>query len=72
MLASRSFRSIAHRLLAADEIGFKEHDRLVLARTMMERKIVGRRTSSRLPDLIELIMVKPLVSAGMVAETLGV
>jgi len=64
--------AIAQGLLAAAEIAFKEHDRLALARTMMERKIVGRRTSSRLPDLIELIMVKPLVSAGMVAETLGV
>ncbi|MBO9198378.1 DUF1612 and helix-turn-helix domain-containing protein [Rhizobium sp. 16-449-1b] len=58
--------------LAAAEIGLKEHDRLALARTMMERKIAGRRTSSKLPELIELVMAKPLVSAGMVAETLGV
>jgi hypothetical protein len=64
--------AIAHGLLAAAEIGLKEHDRLALARTMMERKIAGRRTSSRLPDLIDLVMAKPLVSAGMVAETLGV
>jgi len=59
-------------LLAAAEIGLKEHDRLALARTLMERKVVGRRTSSRLAELIESVMAKPLVSAGMVAETLGV
>jgi len=50
----------------------KEHDRLGLARTMFERKLKGRRTSSRLPELVELVMAKPLVSAGMVAKTLEV
>jgi hypothetical protein len=64
--------AIAQGLLAAAEIGLKEHDRLALARTMMERKIAGRRASSKLPELVELVMAKPLVSAGMVAETLGV
>ncbi|HHV69963.1 MAG TPA: DUF1612 and helix-turn-helix domain-containing protein, partial [Ochrobactrum intermedium] len=64
--------AIAHGLLAAAEDGLKEHDRLALARTMMERKVSGRRTSSKLPELVELVMATPLVSAGMVAETLGV
>ncbi|NEH61725.1 DUF1612 domain-containing protein [Rhizobium leguminosarum] len=64
--------AIAHGLLAAAEIGMKEHDRLVLARTLLERKLDGRRTSSRLPELIELVTAKPLVSAKMVAETLEV
>jgi hypothetical protein len=62
--------AIAHGLLAAAEIGMKEHDRLALARQMMERKLAGRRTSSKLPELVELVMAKPLVSAKMVAETL--
>ncbi len=64
--------AIAHGLLAAAEIGMKEHDRLVLARTLMERKLEGRRTSSKLPELVELVMAKPLVSTGMVAKTLDV
>ncbi|WP_421590531.1 RHE_PE00001 family protein [Shinella sp. M27] len=64
--------AIAQGLLAAAEIGMKEHDRLALARQMMERKLAGRRTSSKLPELIELVMAKPLVSAGMVAKTLEV
>jgi len=64
--------AIAHGFLAAAEIGMKEHDRLTLAKTMMDRKLEGRRTSSKLPDLVELVMAKPLVSAGMVAKTLEV
>lgn len=64
--------AIAHGLIAAAEIGMKEHDRLALAKTMFERKLEGRRTSSKLPELVELVMAKPLVSAGMVAKTLEV
>lgn len=64
--------AIAHGLLAAAEIGMKEHDRLALARTLVERKLEGRRTSSKLPELVELVMAKPLVSAGIVAKTLDV
>ncbi|MBY5806448.1 MULTISPECIES: RHE_PE00001 family protein [Rhizobium] len=64
--------AIAHGLVAAGETGLKEHDRLALARKMMERKLEGRRTSSKLPELVELVMAKPLVSAGMVAKTLDV
>ncbi len=64
--------AIAHGLIAAAELGLKEHDRLALAKTMMDRKLEGRRTSSKLPELVELVMAKPLVSAGMVAKTLDV
>jgi hypothetical protein len=65
-------QAILQGLQASAEIGLREHDRLALARQMMERKLQGRRTSSRLPELIELVMARPLVSAAMVAETLGV
>jgi hypothetical protein len=64
--------AIADGLSAAAEIGMKEHDRLMLAKTMMDRKLEGRRTSSKLPELVNLVMAKPLVSAGMVAKTLDV
>ncbi|WP_179039343.1 RHE_PE00001 family protein [Rhizobium leguminosarum] len=64
--------AIAHGLIAAAELGLKEHDRLALARTMFVRKLDGRRTSSKLPELVELVMAKPLVSANMVAKTLEV
>ncbi|MDW9909607.1 DUF1612 domain-containing protein [Sinorhizobium meliloti] len=64
--------AIAQGLIAHAEIGMKEHDRLALAKTMMDRKLEGRRASSKLPELVELVMAKPLVSAGMVAETLNI
>ncbi len=64
--------AIAHGLIVAAEIGLKEHDRLALARTLLERKLEGRRTSSKLPELVEVVMAKPLVSAKMVAKTLDV
>lgn len=59
-------------LILAGEQGLKEHDRLLLARELMERRLVGRRTTSRLPELVDLVMARPLVSTGMVAETLKV
>ncbi|MGG7539775.1 helix-turn-helix domain-containing protein, partial [Rhizobium sp. 12,4] len=64
--------SITRALTIAAEIGLKEHDRLVLARQMMQRKLEGCRTSSRLPQLVELVMARRLFSAGMVAKTLDV
>ncbi|PDS63112.1 hypothetical protein CO653_24950 [Rhizobium anhuiense] len=64
--------AIAHGLIAAAETGLKEHDRLALARTLFERKLEGRRTSSKLPELVDVVMAKPLVSAKMVAKTLEV
>ncbi|MBU1304637.1 MAG: DUF1612 and helix-turn-helix domain-containing protein [Alphaproteobacteria bacterium] len=64
--------AISRALIIAAEAGLKEHGRLVLARQMMRRKLEGRRTSSRLPELVELVMARPLISAGMVAKTLEV
>ncbi|TKV70806.1 DUF1612 domain-containing protein [Rhizobium sp. AU243] len=63
--------AIANGLIASAEIGVKEHDRLALAKTMMDRKLEGRRTSSKLPELVELVIAKPLISAGMVAKALN-
>lgn len=62
--------AIAQGLTAAAETGLKEHDRLALARQMMERKLADRRSTSKLPALIDLVIARPLVSAGMIAKTL--
>lgn len=59
-------------LMAGIELGFKEHDRLLLARQMLERRLTGRRASSKLPGLIELVLARPLVSAGMIAAELDI
>ncbi|TJW03746.1 MAG: DUF1612 domain-containing protein [Mesorhizobium sp.] len=52
--------------------GLKEHDRLVLAKSQMERRLRERRVSSKLPDLVELVMSRPLVSTGMIQDRLKV
>ncbi len=64
--------AIVNGIILAADIGLKEHDGLALAKQMMERRLVGRRSSSNLPGLTELVISRPLVSAGMVAETLKV
>lgn len=64
--------AISRALTIAAETGLKEHDRLVLARQMMMRKLEGRRASSRLPELVDLVMARPLISAGMFVKTLDV
>jgi hypothetical protein len=75
----RRARTRTDRLLAlldalheAALAGLKEHDRLVLARGQMQRRLRDRRASSKLPDLVELVLSRPLVSTGMIQETLKV
>jgi hypothetical protein len=56
----------------AAEAGMREHDRLVLARARMELALKGRRASSKLPELMELVLARPLVSTLIVQAELGV
>lgn len=55
--------AIAHGAGGSCQVGLREHDRLALT---------GRRTSSKVPKLIELAMTKLLVSAGVVTKVLEV
>ena len=48
---------------AAAEAGMKDHDRWLLARRQLERKLVGRRSNSSLPALVELVTVTPAEEA---------
>ncbi|MER9712734.1 RHE_PE00001 family protein [Mesorhizobium sp. M0174] len=75
----RRARNRSDRLLAcldgihdAALAGLKEHDRLVLAKSQMERRLKQRRASSKLPDLVELVLSRPLVSTGIIQERLKV
>ena len=45
-------------------------DRLVLTREQMERKLRGRRASSKLPALIDLVLSRQLVTTGMIQSAL--
>jgi hypothetical protein len=57
---------------AAAEAGLKEHERWLTARMLLVRKLEGKRGNSSLPGLIDLVLSRPLVSAGMIARELGV
>lgn len=59
-------------ITAAAEAGLKDHDRWLTARTLLARKLHGRRSTSRLPALLEYVLTRPIVSAGMIAEELKV
>ena len=59
-------------LTAAAEAGRKAHERWILARTLMAGKLEGRRLTSRLPALLEFVLSRPLVSAGMIAKELKI
>jgi hypothetical protein len=75
----RRARTRSDRLLAAvDAIqeaalaGLKEHDRLALAKSQMERRLKQRRTSSKLSEVVELVLSRPIVSTGMIQDRLKV
>lgn len=57
--------------IAADA-GLKDHDRWLTARTLLARKLSGRRSTSRLPALLDYVLTRPIVSAGMIAEELKI
>ena len=54
------------------EQGRRDHDRWMLARERLLLKVRGRRGSSSLPRLIDLVLARPLVSATIIADELGV
>jgi hypothetical protein len=57
---------------ASADLGHKELDRLHLAREVLAPKLNGRRSNSHLPELIELLMAKPVVSVPLAAKELSV
>src|SRR5208283_546531 len=62
----------AHLPCLAEGAKAVQHDRWLLARTLLLRKLDGRRSTSQLPELIEFVLSRPLISAGMIAKELGV
>ncbi|MBJ7405186.1 MAG: DUF1612 and helix-turn-helix domain-containing protein [Bradyrhizobium sp.] len=59
-------------ITAAAEAGLKAHDRWLNQRTLLLRKLTGRRSTSKLPALVDYVLTRPVVSAGMIAEELGI
>ena len=57
---------------AAATEGFKQHDRLMLARELLAHRVKGHRTTSHLPAVIDLVIARPLVSTTLIADELAV
>lgn len=58
-------------ITAADRSA-KELDKLTLAEQFLQARLKGRRKSSRLPQLVELLLEKPVISVPMAAKLLKV
>ncbi len=65
-------RTFFNAIEDAAEAGMKEHDRLMLVREQMQRKLKGRRSNSRLPQLMDMVLRNPLVSTQMIEKQLQV
>lgn len=59
-------------IAAAAEAGLNDHDRWQTARMLLARKLAGRRSTSRLPALLDYVLTRPIVSASMIAEELRI
>ena len=59
-------------IAAAAEAGLKDHDRWLNQRTLLARKLAGRRSTSRMPALLDYILTRPIASAGMIAKELDI
>ncbi len=72
--AGRTERVVAHldAMREAAVAGWKEHDRLLLAKERLEFLLRGRRANSKLPALLKLVLSRPVVSTGMVQAALKV
>jgi len=53
---------------AAAGAATKDIDRLTLAKRQLERRVVGKRSTSSLPVAIDLLLSRPIVSAHMIAK----
>ena len=59
-------------ITAAAAAGLNDHDRWLNQRTLLARKLDGRRATSKLPALLDYVLTRPIVSAGMIAAELGI
>jgi hypothetical protein len=59
-------------MAAAADADLETLNRLHLARGQIEHRLRGRRSSSSLPAVVDLLFSRPIVSAGMIAEAVKV
>ncbi|WP_247434386.1 RHE_PE00001 family protein [Bradyrhizobium sp. 139] len=59
-------------ITAAAAAGLKDHDRWLNQRTLLARKLAGRRATSKLPALLDYMLTRPIASAGTIAKELKI
>ncbi|CUX69025.1 conserved hypothetical protein [Agrobacterium tumefaciens str. Kerr 14] len=59
-------------MASSAELAMKEVIRLGQAREHLERKLKGKRSSSSLPRVVDLLMTRPIVSSSMIVKELKV
>jgi Protein of unknown function (DUF1612)/HTH DNA binding domain len=59
-------------MTAAAEAGGRDHDRWLMTKNLLARKLAGRRATSKLPALLDYVLTRPIASAGMIADELGI
>jgi hypothetical protein len=59
-------------MTAAAAAGRKDHDRWLMKRNLLARKLATRRATSKLPALLDFVLTRPIVSAGMIAAELKI
>jgi hypothetical protein len=57
---------------AGAEWGLREHERWLTASNLLNRKLRGRRSTSRLGEVVALAVARPLISVGLVAQELKI
>jgi Protein of unknown function (DUF1612)/HTH DNA binding domain len=64
--------SLVQACAAAASESLKLHDRLMLARELLQHRVRGHRATSHLPAVIDLAIARPLVSTTLIADELGI
>lgn len=59
-------------LSAGAQEGLRHHDNWTTAKQLLDRKLRGKRSNSRLPELIDLLVGRPLVSTRIIASELRI
>jgi hypothetical protein len=70
--AATRWIAVLEAIGAMAQAGLKEHDRWLAARETLMLKLKGRRSTSRLPALIDLVMSRPIVSTNLIAQELAI
>lgn len=59
-------------IAAGARLGLEDHDRLVLVHRRLATRLAGRRKNSRMPDLVDFLLAKPIVTVAMAASALDI